>query len=434
MLLKKLPHLLVALLIATLAGCASTNPLADEAESQIQDQNYKAALETAEQSIQKHPQDPLGYYYKGVALGEIASDMEDPAERAKYYERMNEAFAEARDVASKAEEVPSQIERISAVKNVLWQNEHNRAVKLATNDSLKNTVQDPLNQSMQHLQNATKIQPDSTLSWNVLSQVSAMNQNFQQAAEAKTKYISMVNDTTVAPEDYIQLASYYFKMDKQQKVLETFEKAQEQFPKNEDIVSNLADAYSRTGQSDKAIATVKNLVEQFPDNPQYNLVLGTQIYQRALQLTDSLTANTDKIMQLKQGDAANADQQITQLQQENEQLQSQIEDLTQRAEDQLQQVIEQRPNDAAAYNTLGIIYQNRAKAVFDQRNRTTDNKKAAELDKQGRKLLKEAMGYYEKAAEINPDNKEYWKSLFSIYTALGMDEKAKEAMKKGGLQ
>jgi len=43
------------------------------------------------------------------------------------------------------------------------------------------------------------------------------------------------------------------------------------------------------------------------------------------------------------------------------------------------------------------------------------------------------MKYYEIAAEIDPDNQEYWKNLFSIYTALGMDQKAEEAMQKAGM-
>lgn len=441
MLMKKLPHILITLLVGVLIGCGSTNPLADEAQSNIENQNYEGALESAENSIDEYPEDPLGYYYKAVALGEIAGNEEDPDAREEYYDRMNEAFAQAQEVAEKAESVPSEIERIPAVKNVLWQTEHNRAVQLATDDSLKGTVDEPLMKSMQHLQNATMIQPDSSLSWNVLSQVSAMNKSYDEAAKAKSRYMEIIPDDSIKVDDHIQLASYYFNQDNQQKVVDVFERAQEQYPENQDIVSNLADAYNRVGEPDKAIETVATLVEQNPETPRFRLVLGTQIYQKALTFNDSLSAKSEKIIELQnklssvsEEEAKEIKQQISELEQEVQGLASKVEELTNRAEKQLKKTLEYDSDNASALNTLGIIYQNRAKATFDKRNRTTDNTEAAKLDEQGKELLTEAMKYYEGAAEVDPDNEEYWRSLFSIYTSLGMDEKAKEAMKKAGME
>ncbi len=441
MLMKKLPHLLVTLLVGILIGCGSSNPLADEAKSNIESQNPEAALESAEQSIQKYPNDPLGYYYKAVALGEIAGNEEDPAARTDYYERMNEAFTTAKAMADTMEESPGEIGRIPSVKNVLWQTEHNQGVKMARNDSLQETVEDPMGNSIQHLKNATVIQPDSALSWNVLSQVSTMNKNYEEAARAKARYIEMVPDTTVKPDDYIQLASFYYQTDEQQKVVEVFEKAQEQYPENQEIVSNLADSYNRIGEPEKAISTVERLVEQNPENPRFHLVLGTQIYQQALVLGDTVSANSDKILQLQRklqkanGDQADQiKQQIAELEEENANLQPKVDKLTNRAEKELNLTLKYDSESASAYNTLGIIYQNKAKAVFDIRNRTTDdNEKAKRLDEKGKELLRKSMGYYEKATEIEPENQEYWRSLFSIYTTLGMDKKAKEAMKKAGM-
>jgi tetratricopeptide (TPR) repeat protein len=432
MLFKKLPHLLIALLVSIVIGCASSNPLADEAQSNIENQNYQAALASAEKAIEQYPDDPLGYYYKAVALGEIAGDQEDPAARAEYYEKMNESFEEAEQVASKAEKTPGEIERIGAVKNLLWQTEHNRAVELATDDSLKATVNDPLGDSMQHLKNATIVQPDSLLSWNVLSQVAAMNQEYNEAASAKQHYMDAAVDTTLETQDFMQLASYYYQLDDQQKVLEVFEDAAKLFPEDEEIISNLADAYNRTGQPEKAISTVEKLVEQDPENPQYRLVLGTQIYQQALTYSDTISTNRERIEQLQQ--EGGNEQQIAELEAEIERLQPKVDELTNNAEKELNTALEYREDDDAAYNTLGIIYQNRAKDVFEERNRTADNQKAMELDKKGKELLEKSMGYYEKAAEIDPENQEYWRSLFSIYTTLGMDEKARDAMEKAGMQ
>ncbi len=438
--MKKLPHVFITLLVAIAIGCGSSNPLADKAKSNIESKNYEAALNSAEESIKQHPGDPLGYYYKAVALGSMAETLDDPAERVEYYKRMNEAFETSKQVADTAESVPSQVKNIDAYRNVLWQGEHNRAVKLATEDSLKQAVDNHLSKSVQHLKNATMIQPDSTLSWGVLSQVAAMDKNFEEAVNAKEKYMSMSPDTAVKAKDYMQLASYYYNLDQQQKVVEVFEKAREKYPSNQDIISNLADAYNRVGKPQKALNTVKKLVEQNPENPQYHLVYGSQIYQQAMKVGDTVSTNSDKIINLrsKLNNASDSEQatikkQINQLEKQNSELQSRIDKLTAQAEDQLKKTLEYRPEDADAYNTLGIIYQNKAKAIFDKRNRTADNDKAAKLDKQGKDLLREAMKYYEKAAEINPENKDYWRSLFQIYTALGMDKKAQEAMNKAGM-
>src|SRR5699024_7666672 len=152
----------------------------------------------------------------------------------------------AKEVASNAESTPGEVERIDAVRTSLWQTEHNRAVKLATDDSLKNAVQEPIAKATDHLKNATIIQPDSSLSWNVLAQVSAMNKDFEVAADAKEKYISMIEqDTTLKANDYLQLASYYFQADANQEVVSALEMGIEQFPDSDELVSNLADEIGR---------------------------------------------------------------------------------------------------------------------------------------------------------------------------------------------
>src|SRR5699024_11844444 len=103
------------------------------------------------------------------------------------------------------------------------------------------------------------------------------------------------------------------------------------------------------------------------------------------------------------------------------------------AETELDQVRQYRSDEVKAYNTLGIIYQNQAKADFDKRNQTKDNEEAQKWDDKGKHLLKKAMENYKRATEIKPEKKDYWESLYSIYVALGKDAKAAEAKKKAGL-
>lgn len=431
--------LIVGVTTVFLASCSTSDPLISEAETNIKNQNYDAAMAAAEKSIQQNPQNPLGYYYKGVALGQKAADRENPEQATQLYVQMDDAFAQAREKASAQPESPDEIERINVVRNGFWQEEHNQAVAYATDDSLKKTVNEPLDLAVAHLNNATTIQPDSTLSWEVLAQVHNMREDYGKAAEAQQKFIEV--KTNPEAKSYLLLSQFYRLNEEPEKAAEVLENAREQYPDNIKIVEALADAYSQMGEAEKAIAIVEELVEKNPSNPQYRLSLGTRLYQAALEIQSSYDENLDQIFNLQQkmrnaqgAEAKEMQSKIDALQEENAKLRTEINELTDRAIVELNATVENRPDEPVAYNTLGIIYQNKAAVIFDQRNMTTDNQKAAELDKQAKTLLKKAMTNYEKAAELDPDNQQYWRSLFQVYAALGMDEKAAEAEKKAGMQ
>lgn len=429
--------ILTLLIGILLVGCGSSNPYVDEAQSQLQDGNYQAALESAQESIKNRPQDPLGYYYQGVVYGDMAQEEENPEDRREYYKKMNASFEKSQELADKMEEPPSQLQNLGAVKTTIWSGEHNRAIELATNDSLKKAVENPLEKASGHLQNATIIMPDSVLSWDVLSEIQAMDNNIEGAIEAKEKVLELKQNP--AASDYNRLADFYRYQKEFKNAIKILNKAQQAYPDSVSINEKLADSYMNDGQYQQAISTVEQLIDQNPDNPQYRLALGTQLYQTVLRLNDSLSTNNDKIFELQQkikndeGDASQLESQISELQNINQGLQSRIQDLTNRAIKQLQTVLEYRPDDASAHNTLGVIYQNRASALFEERNQTTDNQEAAKLDKQAQENLKQSLKYYERAVEIDPDNENYWESLYRVYVALGMDEKAKEAEEKAGL-
>jgi len=428
----------LTLIVGVFVSCSSSNPYVDDAQSKLRSGEYEAALEAAEQSIANMPQDPLGYYYKGVVLGDIAQDTDDPAERRKIYEEMNASFEEARELADQMEDPPGELENLGAVKTAIWSNEHNRAIEFATNDSLKGTVDQPIRMAIDHLVNATTIIPDSTLSWDVLAEVYFMDKNMEGAIKAKSRVIEQKDPA--AADDYVRLADFYRVAGQSEGAIEVLTEARDLYPNHVGINEKLADAYMGAGDFQKAISTVEKLIATDPENPQYHLALGTQYYQTVLRMNDSLSTTYDRIFDLQQemknssgSEAQQIKQQISELQGTTKSLQSRIETLTDNAVAELETVLEYRPDDASAYNTLGIIYQNKASALFEERNQTTDNQRAAALDKQARQQLKEAMKYYEKAASIDPDNKEYWQSLYRVYVALGMDEKAKEAEQKAGM-
>jgi adenine-specific DNA methylase len=119
---------------------------------------------------------------------------------------------------------------------------------------------------------------------------------------------------------------------------------------------------------------------------------------------------------------------------EFDEIEANIDELTQISAEQMKKVVELEPESESANFILGIIYQNRAANLFERRNNTTDNAQANEYDDMARDVLQNALTYYERAAEINPDNPDNWQSLFQVYTTLGMEEEAAEAMEKAGFE
>jgi tetratricopeptide (TPR) repeat protein len=169
--------------------------------------------------------------------------------------------------------------------------------------------------------------------------------------------------------------------------------------------------------------------------------LGTQLYQKEIKLQHQYDHNSDSLLTLQNqkmnASGSEADQiksQMSQLQEKNAKLDKQMDDLTQRALKQIQAAKNNGQNGANVYFTLGVIYQNKASVLFEKRNLTLDNDKANQLNEQARAQLKKARDNYKKAAQIDPSKKKYWRSLYQIYTALGNDQKAKQAKQKAGMQ
>lgn len=116
---KTLPLFIVTLITGILVGCGSSNPYVDEAKSNIRAGKYQAALDAAELSIKNQPLDPLGYYYKGVVLGDLAQETENPADRQEQYEKMNAAFDKSQELAGQMEDPPGELENLKDRKSVV---------------------------------------------------------------------------------------------------------------------------------------------------------------------------------------------------------------------------------------------------------------------------------------------------------------------------
>lgn len=416
----------LTLAVYVFASCTG-DPLVKPIKEGIDAQDYEAAIVAADSALLTNPSNAMALYYRGYAMNMKAGATDDITAREALYTEMRSNLVDARAAFATMEKAPAEAEQVTNIILNAWGREHNKAIEYALDDSVMATVENPLDYSIQHLVNATTANPDSTLSYDVLAQVYYMNSDYEGAAEAMANVIELKNPGEAS--EYDRLASYNFLMGKPEVAVSALEEGLALYPDSTSLIQKMADGLFQTGDTDRALELVEGLVKNDPTNAQYRLVIGTQIYQRVMTLSDSVSTNSDLIYDLRDEDEAR----VEELNAINEELRGQIDLLTARAEEALIAAAGIEPENPMIFNTLGVVYQNKAAALFDQRNNTIDNDEAMRLDELAKAEASLAMENYERAAELDPDNTNYWESLFRIYTSLGMLEEAEAAMEKAGM-
>jgi len=368
-------------------------------------------------------------------MGEM---QDDPTNRLDFYSDSREAFMTASAIFDTLENKPEQAFSIETVITSAWASEHNAAVELLTVDSIAAQYPNPDARAIDHLENAVTLAPDSAISYSVMASAYYRMDDMPNAITSYETVMELLGTPEV--DDYEFMISLYLADERFDDARTKSMEALELYPDVTSFVQYLADSYLQTGDTDKAIELVRQLIESDPTNAQYRLVLGTQVYQTVSDLTEEFGAIitqrydvSQAIRSLRGSEKADAEAQLDALTEEADALEARINELTAIAIEEIQMASELLPEDSNPLNILGIIYQNQSALVFDKRNNTADYDLADQYDAEAREILQSAREYYERAVEIDPDNQDYWRSLFQVYTTLGMTEKAEEAMQKAGM-
>lgn len=438
--MKKFRILLPIFLLAGIFwACETTDPFVNDVTLAVFTGDFESALQITEDAITEDPNNYIAHYYKGVVLTAWADTYDIPTERRSYYERARISFETAEELMIGLEEEPEELQDLYDTVIAYWADEYNAGVNIQTDDSLFSATPDPFQTSLDHFYNAVTINPDSAMTYQVMASTYFQMDNIDNAIASYEKAMSMLERPGI--DDYEFIISLYLVDNRYEPVLNLSQEAMEEYPGETSFVQFLADAYIQSGQRDEAIELIEGLIEQDPDNPQYRRVLGTQIYQSVDRATSEVTELYREIFDLNiearnlSGSEREAiETRIAEMQAQIEEMEAEIDEYTQVALRELHRVVELEPESESANFILAIIYQNRAANLFERRNNVVDSSDlVAEYDDRARENLEQARIYYERAAEINPDNPENWHSLFQVYTGLGMEEEALDAMEKAGL-
>lgn len=434
---SKVLLLLIAPLLLVWA-CETTSPLVNDVQTNLITGNFEEALEIVNTAISEDSSNYVAHYYKGIVLSSQAFEMEPPNSRKPVYENARSSFTRAKSLMQEQPEEPEELEQLNNSVVSFWADEYNMGVNIQNDDSLFNATENPYETSLAHLQNAAIINPDSSMTFQVISSTHFQLDQVEEAITNYEKAMELLDQPE--PEDYEYLISLYLYQNQFEKAIELSEEGRDLYPDETMFVQFLADAYIQAGERERAISLVEELIESDPENPQYRRVLGTQVYQSVERISNDVSDLYEELFELRQAARNQRGQELEQTQAEIAELESEIESLEQEIDElsqisirEMTKVVELVPDDESANFILGIIYQNRAANLFERRNNTTDNEMANEYDTRAKENLEMARQYYERAAEINPENPENWQSLFQVYTALGMEEEAEEAMEKAGM-
>ncbi len=430
--MKKYFYSLFSLLILSisLSSCSTEDELISPIKKGITSENYEAALIAADSALIKQPDNGLVYYYRADLLSRIAEKEPIIEKRQPIFAEVYQNLVTAKEKFDGMEKPPAESKLIFTIVNKSWSQEHNAAIKYATNDSLQSSIEEPLKIAIAHLINATTVNPDSALSHDVIAQIYSMDEDYANAASSLSRALEIYGNKSQA-EDFDRLASYYFMIEDFTSALESVENGIKMYPDSVFLIQKKADALFQIGDTEKALFVVNELIERDPTNAQYHIVVGTQIYQRVQTLSDELETNNDQIFELQSSDGS--EDEISSLRTKNAEIMPEIELLTNKAEASLVTAANIDKTNSVIYNTLGILYQNKAATLFDARNQATDNEEANRIDNLAKAEAEKAMINYEKAVELNPDDKGLWETLFRIYTLLDYREKAEDAMNRADM-
>jgi tetratricopeptide (TPR) repeat protein len=188
---------------------------------------------------------------------------------------------------------------------------------------------------------------------------------------------------------YTLLSSAYKMEEDTLGALDVLKEGFEKYPDNEDILTNMIQAYLDLDKTEEAMKYLKIAIENDPDNATFHFAMGT--------------------------------------------LHEKVENI-EKAIDSYEKAIEADPDFFNAHFNLGALYYNEGVQQIEVANSipTSENERYQEELEKADKWFKRALPYMEKCHELQPDDNMSMESLKNLYYRLEMMDKYNEMLEKLG--
>jgi tetratricopeptide (TPR) repeat protein len=268
--MKRFPILLSLLigvfLLAGADGCSS-DPNVEGAKLDLRNQDYDRALQNLETALGKNPANAEALELKGRVLSEKAFAITDQEEHIGLIHDMIAAFTKAQEVD------PLLSETVTNSMRFAYANEFTRGIQAfnrGRNDDSEFAV------AAKYFHTAGDIFPDSSGAY-VNEAYAYMNANQPENAIVPFEMAIEAGDTE--PDTYRFLAGLYQTYDRPTEGIALLERANEMYPENVDIQTELLNAYQVSGQIDKALDRYLDAVNREPDNKLFRYNYGSLLVQ-----------------------------------------------------------------------------------------------------------------------------------------------------------
>lgn len=396
---------LIGITFGFFIGCSTLSPSSQKTvqPEELSKQQLEAEISSANKKIQADQADADLYYHKSYLLTQYAQKLDEPAERTQTYQELQTTLEKAGELFEEAN-LPSGNQKVDELLKVTWSSEHNLGVQIMQSDSTLES--EDYNKAAAHFKNATKILPDTAISYKMEARAYYKNGKNKQALRTLEEAKNQINN--LPAEMLEQLAYLYLETRQPKKAIEIYEEAESAFDSNNlNVIHGLANAYISAGEHEEAVSLLKNLVKSKPDNIIYAQTLAREYYH----------LGTSGLSKLAEGTAGP---------EEEKNIIAKADSLFSQARTQLESAMNRNSGNLELQESLAGFYQNTASRYQKVLGEVSDERKS-EIRKIINDYLSSSIPVYESLVQQNPEAENYWKNLYQVYSYLGMSDKAEEA-------
>lgn len=401
--------LLLGITFGFFIGCSTLSPSSQKTTNpdELSLQELRVEINSIDQQLSSGNATADLYYQKGYLLSQYVQELEDPSERTATYEELQNALQNAERLFQEAN-LPSGKQKVDELLKVTWSTEHNMGVQIMQSDSTLDA--EDFDKAAVHFKNATRVLPDTAISYKMEARAYYKNGNNREALMALEEARQEID--TLPPDMLEQLAFLYLETGQPSEAVQVYEEAETAFSSgNLNVIHGLANAYIASGDHVKAVSLLNELVENEPDNIIYAQTLATEYYHlgssKLAEITEPSGSSLSTAELLEDADS-----------------------LFTRARRQLESSLSGESGNRELQEALVSFYQNTASKYQSVLSEVSESEKT-EIKEIIRDYLSSSIPVYEELAQEYPDaSRNYWQNLYEVYSYLGMSEKAEEVKSK----
>lgn len=378
----------------TISCTGLKNTDADPSTSNTTDSgSFERELARLNEQIQNNSNNGQFRLNKAELLVTHAQTLTPPSSRLPVYKHLTQTADEARS------QTPGVSGRIQAVVERAWSAEYNDALRLVQKSP--QASREDYSAITAHLTNSVNLSPANIDSYRLLATIQYTHGYYPDAIQTVQDALSVISDKEDSILFQEKLAYLYLESGSGDEAIAIYRDIAAEQPDRIQFRHGLVNALIVSGYHEEAVLTLKELMEEHPSRVSYQEILAVENYHYF----------SKKYEALLNGSSSDIDPEelVTLLETSNEIYRSLEEDAPMRQEltfsaarfyKEAAQKLEQLAG------VRGLNENNLNQIISDYRN--------------------SALQYWERLANINPDNTEYMYNLYELYVSLDLTDEARQ--------